>query len=257
MENCDGRWASVVSETSCTVPLLILQAAPYNWVRGDSIFAKISASNVWGESALSNSGNGAIVVTIPSPPINLLNNASVTTDTKIGFSWSDGIQTGGKPITEYRVSWDRASGSWVTLESGLTTKSYATKVTLIAGEYYSFKVESRNSVGYSLVSASVTILAAVPPYQPVAPTVTQADSIVTVSWLVRSYDGGTAITSYQVTFRASDGVTFYPSATYCNGTTDDIRKARSCTIPSIVFTGLPWNLPWGSFIYAQVSATNI
>lgn len=120
-------------DQTCTVPLLVLQAAPYNWIRGDSIYAKVSAANVWGESKLSTAGNGATIVTIPSPPIDLLNNALVTTDTRIGFTWSDGIQTGGRPITEYRVSWDRASGSWVTLASGLTSKSYTTTATLIAG----------------------------------------------------------------------------------------------------------------------------
>ena len=74
MENCDGRWASAVRDTTCTVPLLVLQADPYNWILGDSIYAKVSASNVWGESAMSTAGNGALIVTIPSPPIDLLDN---------------------------------------------------------------------------------------------------------------------------------------------------------------------------------------
>ena len=209
LDNCDGRWASLVRDQTCTIPLLVLQAAPYNWALGDSIYAKVSASNVWGESAMSTPGNGAIVVLIPSPPINLLNNPSVTTDLIIGFTWSDGLQTGGAPITEYRVSYDRAAGTWVTLATGVTTKSYTTAITLISGQYYSFKVEAKNSVGYSLASAPVTILAATIPLQPVAPVTSQSESIITVTWPAR-YDGGAAITSYQVTFRASDGVTYYP-----------------------------------------------
>jgi len=91
LDNCNGIWASVVRDRICTVPLLVLQADPYNWILGDSIYAKVSASNVWGESAMSTAGNGATIVTIPSPPIYLLNNATVTSDTKIGFSWSDGL----------------------------------------------------------------------------------------------------------------------------------------------------------------------
>jgi hypothetical protein len=153
-----------VRDLKCTIPLLVLQADPYFWALGDSIVAKVSASNSWGESAMSNPGNGAIVVTIPSPPINLLNNATITSDTRIGITWSDGVMNGGTPIIDYRVSYDRASGIWVTLATGLTSKSYTTIVTLMAGQYYSFKVESQNSVGYSLVSAPVTILAAVAPY---------------------------------------------------------------------------------------------
>ena len=163
LDNCDGRWASLVRDQTCTVPLLVLQAAPYNWALGDSIFAKLSASNTWGESAMSIPGNGAIVVTIPSPPISLLNNPEVTSDLLIGFTWSDGLQTGGTTIIDYRVSYDRAAGTWVTLATGITTKSYTTAITLIGGQYYSFKVEARNSVGYSLASASVTILAATVP----------------------------------------------------------------------------------------------
>jgi hypothetical protein len=112
---------------------------------------------------MSNPGNGAIVVTIPSPPISLLNNPQVTSDPLIGFTWSDGLQTGGTTIIDYRVSYDRAAGTWVTLATGITTKSYTTAITLIGGQYYSFKVEARNSVGYSLASASVTILAATVP----------------------------------------------------------------------------------------------
>lgn len=122
-----------MSDQSCTVPLLILQAAPYYWIRGDSIFAKVSASNVWGESALSAAGNGAIVVTVPSPPVNLVNIPSVTSDTKIALSWSDGPLSGGTPILDYRVYFDRASNSWITLASGLTSKSYTTATPLIAG----------------------------------------------------------------------------------------------------------------------------
>lgn len=73
---------------------------------------------------MSNPGNGATVVTIPSAPIDLLNNLAVTNDLVIGITWSDGVSTGGMPITEYRISYDRASGSWTTLASGITTRSY-------------------------------------------------------------------------------------------------------------------------------------
>jgi len=32
---------------------------------------------------------------------------------------------------------------------------------------------------------------------------------------------------------------------------------RQCTVPSVVFTQFPYNLKWGSSIYAQIVATNV
>jgi hypothetical protein len=49
----------------------LLLAAPYNLLVGDSISAKIRATNVVGYSD-STEGNGATVVMIPSAPINLI-----------------------------------------------------------------------------------------------------------------------------------------------------------------------------------------
>jgi hypothetical protein len=48
----------------------------------------------------------------------------------------------------------------VILESGILPLSYQTTVTLTPGARYKFKVEARNSVGYSLLSDEVEILAA-------------------------------------------------------------------------------------------------
>jgi len=42
---------------------------------GDSIYAKLVASNIYGVSPESNSGNGATVVVTPDPPINLVKNS--------------------------------------------------------------------------------------------------------------------------------------------------------------------------------------
>jgi len=87
-------------------------------------------------------------------------NATVTTSQVIGFSWSNGISTGGSPIIDYRVSYDQGTGIFVTLATGVTTRSYITTVTLTVGATYTFRVEARNSVGYSLTSTGLVVLAA-------------------------------------------------------------------------------------------------
>jgi len=99
-------------------------------------------------------------------------------------------------------------------------------------------------------------MAALKPYQPTAPVTSQSESVITVIWDA-PYDGGSAITSYQVTFRASDGTTFSPLTQYCDGTQSSVLSTRKCQIPSVAFTATPFNLPWGSSIYAKVTAINI
>ena len=53
------------------------------------------------------------------------------------------------------------------LDSGLLIPYYTTKETLIAGSYYIFKVNSRNSVGFSEFATSDIIMAASVPYPPI------------------------------------------------------------------------------------------
>jgi hypothetical protein len=48
---CDGTSATVVSARECYINLATLQAAPYNLVKDENVFAKISSVNVYGESA--------------------------------------------------------------------------------------------------------------------------------------------------------------------------------------------------------------
>jgi hypothetical protein len=51
-------------------------ASPFNLQLGDSVYAKVSASNLVGPSEESSIGNGAIVVSTPSAPLSFANNAA-------------------------------------------------------------------------------------------------------------------------------------------------------------------------------------
>jgi hypothetical protein len=48
-----------------------LTSAPYNVDGGDSIFAKVSATNFYGESDQSIEGNGAYYIRAPDAPVSL------------------------------------------------------------------------------------------------------------------------------------------------------------------------------------------
>ena len=145
------------------MPLSKLTAAPFSLLRGYSIHFKVIATNPYGDSLASDSGNGGIVVLVPDSPINLQNDLSVTTASVIKFTWDDGAQNGGESIIDYRVSYDQSTGNFVVLASGVLTREYTTDVTLEAGQFYTFKVEAQNSVGYSAYSAELSILAAQKP----------------------------------------------------------------------------------------------
>jgi hypothetical protein len=71
--NCDMT-SSVA--TSCTVPVTVLRAAPFSLDWGDSAFAKVIATNIYGDSLESLEGNGAYITTNPDQPTNLVEDYS-------------------------------------------------------------------------------------------------------------------------------------------------------------------------------------
>ena len=52
------------------------------------------ATNAYGDSAISDVGNGAIMVLVPDAPINLQDDPLTTSDSVIRFIWSDGVSDG-------------------------------------------------------------------------------------------------------------------------------------------------------------------
>lgn len=97
---------------------------------------------------------------MPDAPKSLTNNPSITNAAQIGFSWSDGDSSGGASIMYYTIYFDNSDSTWQVLEPTVSQMSYTTQVTLVKGRLYSFKVQAINSVGVSLLSTSLSILAA-------------------------------------------------------------------------------------------------
>jgi hypothetical protein len=77
-----------------------------------------------------------------------------------------------------------------------------------------------------------------------------------VTWIAPD-NGGSAITEYTIFIRESDLTNYYIELSNCDGSEDGIVAAISCTIPVTVLKAAPFNLPWGSDVYAKVLATNI
>jgi len=95
--------------------------------------------------------------------------------------------------------YDQGSGTYIQLESSVATKYYLTSVTLISGVTYSFKITARNSVGSSVYSEALSVLAARIPDKPVS--LANDESITTayqvgLTWSDDFYTGGSSVIDY-------------------------------------------------------------
>lgn len=143
------------------MPIATLRATPFDLEWGDSVWAKVTATNVIGDSITSAEGNNAVLLTYPDAPVNLADDETVTDATTIGMTWEDGVADGGSAVVSYRIKYKETNAaSYSLLAIGVTAKSYSTS-SLTPGISYTFIVESRNSFGYSLSSSNeLTILQA-------------------------------------------------------------------------------------------------
>jgi hypothetical protein len=62
---------TVITATTCIIPVTSLRSPPYSLEWGASVFTKVFATNIYGNSLVSDEGNGAIITTTPDRPINL------------------------------------------------------------------------------------------------------------------------------------------------------------------------------------------
>jgi len=207
--NCDGSDSGIIASATCSVPITTLSAAPYNLPWGSSVNAKVSATNIVGTSANSNSGNGAIFYTYPDAPVALFNNAATTSAYVVAMTWTAGAANSGTLFIDYRLSYAH-SGSDVfsTLAKGITVTSYSTSM-FPSGSEYAFKVESRNAYGYSTsYSNEITFLQVQLPDAPISlanNVAITSSSVVGLTWSAGVFDGASPIIDYRVFYDQGTG----------------------------------------------------
>ena len=104
MGNCDSSLPELVINTACSISKDFLRAAPFNLQWGDAIYAYIVATNIYGDSTASPAGNGALLITSPDSPINLVEDLAQRSETTLGLKWDDGLFNGGVAIFAYTIS---------------------------------------------------------------------------------------------------------------------------------------------------------
>lgn len=138
---CSGASLTVINTKTCTIPISVLTALPYNLPWGESVWAKVQARNIIGDSPFSDQGNGSVILIIPDAPINLRNLARVTNAYTVGIAWEKGLNEGGTPVIDYVLSYDQGTEEayYIILADEITELEY-TVTNLDPGVYYNFKV---------------------------------------------------------------------------------------------------------------------
>jgi titin len=131
------------------------------------------------------------------------------------------------------------------------------------GSTYRFKVEAQNNLGYSFFSNTLEVLAAQVPDQPEAPVTEwvqdeanpddENTSTVKVSWVAPD-NGGSPITGYRVSFRHSDLASYSEELVSCDMSASTLL---TCSVPATSLIAAPYNLLWGSSVWARVVAINL
>jgi len=179
----------------CTIPSYKFVEAPFNLAWGSNLIAKVIAINIKGASIESDAGSGGIILTEPDAPVNLVNLPLITNANSVGLDWQNGANDGGSPVIDYRVSYKTGMNlEFVTLESNIVSLPYTAKP-LLVGIYYAFKVQSRNTFGYSEFSDAVIVLVAQIPDAPVEPLTIIDGADLKIDWIA-PFEQGSPITSY-------------------------------------------------------------
>jgi len=103
---------------------------------------------------------------IPDPATSLANVPSITTAYQIGLFWVAPAFNGGSAVLNYRLWYDDATGSSLTIFAETISGLSYTATGLLPGKTYEFKIEARNAYGFSVLSSPVSVLAAQTPDAP-------------------------------------------------------------------------------------------
>jgi len=184
----------------------VLTTSPYSLDQGDSVYAQVAASNLIGEGSLT--ADNAVAATVqvePHQPSAAPTRDPTSSDTQLVVNWAalSDPEDGGSAVTSYHLQYDDASGgvTWTDL-IGLSPDSlaltYTVSSSVTAGATYLFRYRAKNIHGWGDYSSTLSLLAASVPSAPAAPTTSNEDTSVKISWAVPSSNGGSAITGYHI-----------------------------------------------------------
>ncbi|GAA2445206.1 fibronectin type III domain-containing protein [Agromyces soli] len=230
-QSIDGgrTWATLVADTGTPLPMLLRGQA----LRPSALLAPTPATNYTvsglrnGEpvafrvSAINAAGTGVHAETAlttprttPGAPAPLV---ATPDDARVALSWSAPADTGGAPITGYRVEQSTDGGkTWTTLIADTGSTATSTTVTGLAnGTPVAFRVSALNEAG-SGPAADASATPRRPADAVTVDSITPGNRTLTVAFTPPADDGGSPISGYE--YSIDGGKTWIPA----KGTTSPI-----------------------------------
>ena len=173
--------------------------------------------------------DSATPLALPGPPTGLMLTPG---HTQIVASWAAPANTGGSPITGYRVEYRVGQvGGWSHLTSALTsTATTATITGLTNGSLHQVRVSAINNAGTGSPNADDPPLSTTPRTMPGIPTdltLGAGNAEISVSWTAPTNNGGNAITGYDLEYRPGT-----------SGTWTDLNSAQTSLATTATIDGL-------------------
>lgn len=252
--NCDATTGSFNNDKVCYIPVAVFKTEPFNLEWGASVFAKVIATNIKGDSVVSDEGNGAIIIYSPDAPTNLLEDTSQRTSSTLGITWSPPEEDGGTEIIDYRISRATEGGPFFLLAATSTPSLLV--VSLSAGTNYQFIVQARNSYGTGPNSEPISLLCATVPEPPPDPYNYRSNDKIVIEWS-EPFNNGSPITGYRLFIQATGNGEFIEETTECVGNSEIVISNRICLV-SLTDTLIhaPFNLQLDESINVKIIAQN-
>jgi hypothetical protein len=188
------RYVNGVDQGTTSVGV-VTQTTIGGLTNGTTYTFKVAAKNVAGTGALSAASNAVTPRSVPGVPTGA---SAVAGGGQATVSWSAPTSDGGSAITGYNVTCYVGGVALGTTTVGVATQTTVTGLT--NGTTYTFRISATNALGTGPQSTdSNAVIPMVAPDAPTSVSATAAAGQATVSWTGPAYDGGGAVTGYDVT----------------------------------------------------------
>jgi len=199
----------------------------------DGVFRNDAAAVVFyqrGTSGWTSTYFGIPTATTPgdlSPP------SAIGSASSVVLSWTAPTDTGGRPITDYRVQYRVDGGtSWIEVDDGVSAATTASVNNLLNGTSYVFRLAAENIAGVGAWSSQST--SATPhidsPSAPDSLAVISGNVQVSLSWTAPADNGGSSITAYTIRYSSTGSAPwtyFYSGSTATTATVAGLTNGTS------------------------------
>ena len=193
----DDTWTVAQSNTGSPVPSAVVSGL----ANGLQYRFRVAAINAAGPGSFSAQSEAITPITVPDAPDVL---DAIPLDEKVDLSWNAPADTGGSPLTGYRIEVKEGNAAWaVSIQDTGSVGTSRSISGLNNGTEYRFRVSAINAAGPSLPSAAFgPVIPRTTPGSPTEVAGTPGDRLVDLTWTPPASTGGLPISGYRVESKA-------------------------------------------------------